>query len=579
MGKHSARGSREGRDGREGSGDPDAGSPAGYDTGGYAAAYGIREYDTGEYESGGYPLGYEAGRQPAAHGSGGYDAVGYPEGYDTGGYATLQNTGGYATTSDTGGYPTVEGTGGYAAVQDAGGHGLPADAFAPGGPPPGGASIAADAAPGGPAIPGASISTPAATSPEGTASGAEWGTPPHGAARPPRGASVRGGHPEQREPGGGWGALGESPISTGPQGGARIPGPRREHLDAFDGPAAPTWDTRGPAGHGGGDGGAGPISGISDDGSRIPAPARAGGGSGTGVSAHARGGTPAGRGGKARAITGVAAAAVTAVLAVVVAGQVADGKKGAGDTDTRQDVERGVDDTASRGQGRATPNGAARAAALTYDQKMAKTYPLDPKLQGSGSFTTVAGHDKPPRAISGEVKRYRVDVEKGLPLDGELFAEAVHKTLNDDRSWSRDGRRGFERVSSGRADFVITLASPGTTAKWCAKSDLDTAQENVSCDSAATERVMINAFRWAQGAETFGDRAMHAYRQMLINHEVGHRLGHGHETCAKDGALAPVMMQQTKFLTTDGATCRPNPWPFPKGDADEGGTGSGTGSG
>ncbi|MEI5133901.1 hypothetical protein RB199_19155 [Streptomyces libani] len=23
------------------------------------------------------------------------------------------------------------------------------------------------------------------------------------------------------------------------------------------------------------------------------------------------------------------------------------------------------------------------------------------------------------------------------------------------------------------------------------------------------------------------------------------------------------MMQQTKFLTTDGATCRPNSWPFP----------------
>ena len=39
---------------------------------------------------------------------------------------------------------------------------------------------------------------------------------------------------------------------------------------------------------------------------------------------------------------------------------------------------------------------------------------------------------------------------------------------------------------------------------------------------------MINAYRWAQGAETYGDAAMHAYRQMLINHEVGHRLGHNH---------------------------------------------------
>ena len=74
---------------------------------------------------------------------------------------------------------------------------------------------------------------------------------------------------------------------------------------------------------------------------------------------------------------------------------------------------------------------------------------------------------------------------------------------------------------------------------------------------------MINAYRWAQGAEDLRRRQMHAYRQMLINHEVGHRLGHGHVTCAKDGALAPVMMQQTKFLDHDGIHCRPNAWPYP----------------
>ena len=83
---------------------------------------------------------------------------------------------------------------------------------------------------------------------------------------------------------------------------------------------------------------------------------------------------------------------------------------------------------------------------------------------------------------------------------------------------------------------MITLASPGTTADWCAKSDLDTTEDNVSCDSAATDRVMINAYRWAQGAETYGDQAMYAYRQMLINHEVGHRLGYSHVTCgSQDG--------------------------------------------
>ncbi|MEU2791481.1 DUF3152 domain-containing protein [Streptomyces sp. NPDC007100] len=263
---------------------------------------------------------------------------------------------------------------------------------------------------------------------------------------------------------------------------------------------------------------------------------------------------------KARTFTGVAAAAVTTVLAVVVAGQVAghrqdDGKPQALGAKERSDGG----DAASRSQARPTKP----AAPASYGEKMAQVFPLDEKLTAAGEFEPVGGDAKAPGR--GEVKRYRVDVEKGMGLDGELFADAVHKTLNDERSWAHGGRRAFQRVGSGDADFVITLASPGTTAKWCAKSGLDTTQDNVSCDSAATERVMINAYRWAHGAETYGPDKMYAYRQMLINHEVGHRLGHNHESCARQGALAPVMMQQTKFLTTGGATCRPNAWPFPGG--------------
>ncbi|MFC5718802.1 DUF3152 domain-containing protein [Streptomyces gamaensis] len=254
----------------------------------------------------------------------------------------------------------------------------------------------------------------------------------------------------------------------------------------------------------------------------------------------------------------MAAAVVTAVLAVVVAGQVEDGGDATAQARASEVPHRGPD-AASRSDSRPTPDGGA-AVPLSYEEKMARRYPLDANAHGSGDFGTVGGHDAAPG--KGEVLRYRVDVEKGLPLDGGLFAEAVHRTLNDERSWGHGGVRTFERVSSGPSDFVITLASPGTTATWCAKSGLDTTEDNVSCDSAATDRVMINAYRWAQGAQTYGDD-MHSYRQMLINHEVGHRLGHDHETCEAQGALAPVMMQQTKFLTTDGRTCRPNPWPHP----------------
>ncbi|HEY9370827.1 DUF3152 domain-containing protein [Streptomyces sp.] len=278
---------------------------------------------------------------------------------------------------------------------------------------------------------------------------------------------------------------------------------------------------------------------------------------------------PPAKPGKGRTLTGVAAAAVTTVLAVVVAGQVV------ADPDTRSSA----DSSASKTGGRVADGGAPRsdrsddratpaqqapvkpAVPATYEQLMTRQFRIDPKLKGSGDFEAVPGFDKAPG--KGRKVRYRVDVEKGLGLDPRLFAQAVQKTLNDERSWAGEGAMTFERISSGDPEFVITLASPGTTGEWCAKSGLDTTVDNVSCDSASTQRVMINAFRWAQGSETFGPKAMHAYRQMLINHEVGHRLGHGHVSCRTPGALAPVMQQQTKSLDIDGIHCRPNPWVHP----------------
>ncbi|GAB1327718.1 DUF3152 domain-containing protein [Streptomyces sennicomposti] len=400
------------------------------------------------------------------------------------------------------------------------------------------------------------------------------GTPAHGVPQ------ARGGHPEQREAGGGWGRLGSrSEDADGPRRGRRggtdsvgavpsagpalpIPrqrqappgGPRQDYLDAFDedgdvfaarssgGPQRPDTAEAAtaavpPARKGEDFAAGGPADGAVPDGE---APAR-----GKAVP-------------KGRTFAGIAAAAVTTVLAVVVAGQVADGHTG-----TRaQAAPGGAGDVrgSTAADGRAGATASPRAVTLTYAEKMDTKYPLSPTLKGPGKFETVPGFAKAPG--TGRKYTYRVDIEQGLGLEGRLFADAVQKTLNDHRSWAHGGARTFERISSGRPDFVLTLASPGTTAAWCAKSGLDTTEDNVSCDSAATERVMINAYRWAQGSQTYGD-AMYAYRQMLINHEVGHRLGHNHVTCQKDGALAPVMQQQTKFLDHDGIHCRPNAWPYP----------------
>ncbi|MFI2185075.1 DUF3152 domain-containing protein [Streptomyces sioyaensis] len=461
----------------------------------------------------------------------------------------------------------------------------------------------------------AAESSPTAGPPGNSPSGGGSSSPGNGRRRREslQGDPVRGGHPEQHEPGGGWGALPGGPAAPG-QGAPRIPrprteqpggpplaapgrgpGPRRDYVEAFDarpfpGPAGavdPDDDVfragaPRPAGPGAGGYGPGPDGmpaggrftgrsvvfdrGTADELDEEDAPGADGSGpygpqdgepGGASDPDESRPGDR--KGGKGRTFTGAAAAAVTTVLAVVIAGQVAHQREDGADLQPRSGPDRGDDtgDAASRSHARATQD----AKAASYDEQMAKVFPLDAKLTADGRFTPVPGAAKAPG--HGKLLRYRVDIEEGLPLDGKLFAEAVHTTLNDGRSWSHGGKMTFERVSSGHADFVITLASPGTTSAWCAKSGLDTREENVSCDSAATDRVMINAYRWAQGSKTYGHDKMLAYRQMLINHEVGHRLGHNHEACPRQGAPAPVMMQQTKFLTTDGVTCRPNPWPFP----------------
>ncbi|MEI7034538.1 DUF3152 domain-containing protein [Streptomyces pratensis] len=316
-----------------------------------------------------------------------------------------------------------------------------------------------------------------------------------------------------------------------------VPGPRREFVDAFDDEPPEPRAAEPPSA---------PPAYPAGDGEGEPAERRATGG------------------GRGRTLTGVAAAAVTTVLAVVVAGQVAEDS---GDRATASGTEQRADpEEAARSDARPTPESPSAepdVQPLSYADRMAKPYAIPPDLTAEGSFEAVPGLAKAPG--KGVKRRYRVDVEKGLPLDAGLFAEAVHKTLNDDRSWAHNGAMAFERISSGDPDFVITLASPGTTGEWCAKSGLDTTIDNVSCDSAATDRIMINAYRWAQGAATFGPDKLLAYRQMLINHEVGHRLGHNHVNCSTPGALAPVMQQQTKTLTLQGITCKPNAWVYPKG--------------
>jgi hypothetical protein len=187
--------------------------------------------------------------------------------------------------------------------------------------------------------------------------------------------------------------------------------------------------------------------------------------------------------------------------------------------------------------------------------------------QGTGTFRTLRGTS--PVVGSGPLHRYSIDVENGVSgIDLKQFQQEVTSALADSRSWSGHGV-SMKRVDSGKIDFHVTLVSAMTIRKLCGY----TIHVETSCYVRAgsvsgvdVNRVAINDARWVRGATAYlGD--LDAYRTYMINHEVGHALGHEHAHQCLPGGLAPAMMQQTFGLISaaTGRRCTANPWPYPPG--------------
>ncbi|MFC1231007.1 DUF3152 domain-containing protein [Streptomyces sp. Sce081] len=260
-------------------------------------------------------------------------------------------------------------------------------------------------------------------------------------------------------------------------------------------------------------------------------------------------------------VTGLFLCAVLGGGVALTQWQAGDSGAAAGDT-----VDGTAPPTAGRGGASGAPSGGGAGPSATSGpppEAEASPSPSSPSsddereiavpADGPGTFTT-ARTDGAAVGSGSRVVRYKVMVEDGIDIPAADAAAEVSAVLADERGWTRGGTHAFRLVSSGAYDLAVKIATPGTVDRICGEAGLLTRGE-VNC--RVGENVVVNLKRWVRGSPEF-DGPIGDYRALIVNHEVGHGIGRGHETCPGPGEPAPAMMQQIKGLQG----CVANAWPY-----------------
>lgn len=152
---------------------------------------------------------------------------------------------------------------------------------------------------------------------------------------------------------------------------------------------------------------------------------------------------------------------------------------------------------------------------------------------------------------AARVVTYQIETRGNIQSSLEQFATQVAQTYADERGWSRAGIT-FQRVESG-GQYILVLSEASQVPTFSPGCDAI-----YSC--RAGQYVIINEDRWIGATDAWNSQGgnLRDYRHMVINHETGHWLGHGHYNCEGAGQLAPVMQQQS----IDLQGCKFNPWPL-----------------
>lgn len=146
---------------------------------------------------------------------------------------------------------------------------------------------------------------------------------------------------------------------------------------------------------------------------------------------------------------------------------------------------------------------------------------------------------------------YDVTTKGVITADVAEFKRLANATFNDGRGWSRLGVF-FQEVASG-GQFTLVLSEASQLPSYSSGCSAE-----YSCNVGRF--VIINQDRWLGATSSWNAAggSLRDYQHMVVNHETGHWLGHGHKNCSGAGQPAPVMQQQS--INLQG--CSFNPWPL-----------------
>ena len=157
----------------------------------------------------------------------------------------------------------------------------------------------------------------------------------------------------------------------------------------------------------------------------------------------------------------------------------------------------------------------------------------------------------PANSTGKRVVTYDVTTKGAIISSLAEFKQQANTTLNDQRGWSRMGVTFQEVSTGGQFTLVLSEASqvPSFSPGGC--------DAEYSC--RAGRYVIINQDRWSMATPSWNAAggSLRDYRHMVVNHETGHWLGHGHASCTGAGQPAQVMQQQSMSLQG----CSFSAWP------------------